>query len=207
MNNARTYSASLALSLALFAVPGIAFAEAPAAAEACVACHNDDGISDDPHVPTIAGASAYFLENQLAIFNAEARPCAAEYFSGKEEVSAENHCAALAELSEDDVVTLAEYYAEQPFKPADQEVDEDLASQGESIHAKSCDRCHSDAGSLALDDAGILAGQWKPYLIEQFKHYKAGERWQPDKMAPEMEKLSEQDMKALANFYAREGKN
>ncbi|MFN2333957.1 MAG: cytochrome c [Wenzhouxiangellaceae bacterium] len=207
MNQAIIYSASLALSLALFSGQDIAFAEAPPAAEACVVCHNDDGISDDPHVPTIAGASAYFLENQLAIFNAEARPCATDYFSGKEQVSAENHCAALAELSEDDFVTLAEYFSEQPFRPADQEVDAELASQGESIHAKSCDRCHSDAGGLALDDAGILAGQWKPYLIKQFELLKAGERWQPDKMAPEIRKLSDQDMKALANFYAREGKN
>ncbi|MDT8409178.1 MAG: c-type cytochrome [Wenzhouxiangellaceae bacterium] len=205
MKTAIAQSTTFTLGLAFLAGSGIALAEMPQAAEACVACHQETGISENHHVPIIAGASAYFLENQLAIFDAEARPCEEDFFTQKTDVSAVNHCAAAASLSEDEVAELAEYYASQPFKPAEQEFDAALADQGESIHAKSCDRCHSDAGSLALDDAGILAGQWKPYLMEQLEYYKAGERWQPEKMAPATEDLSEQDMKALVEYYTREG--
>ena len=141
----------------------------------------------------------------MAIFAGEARPCASEVFEQESEIDVENHCALAASLSEDQQIEAAAHYASQPFQAADQPVDEALASQGASIHEASCERCHSEAGSLALDDAGILAGQWKDYLLEQFRHFKAGERWQEEKMQPEMEALSEEDMRALAEFYAQAG--
>lgn len=182
----------------------IAMAGAPQAAENCVACHNENGISEDSEVPTIAGASDYFLENQLAVFAGEGRPCEADYFEQQSDVEAEDHCALASSMSEDEQIEVAAYFASQPFKPAQQEVDEELAGQGASIHEANCERCHSDGGSLALDDAGILAGQWKHYLVEQFEYYKADKRWQPEKMQPEMD-LDESEMQALAEFYAREG--
>lgn len=182
----------------------------PELAKTCAICHGENGLSDEPEVPIIAGASGFFLENQIAVFAEEARPCEADFFKEEaaepeHDISAEDHCALAAEVSDDEMVELAEYFAGEPFEPAQQEVDAALADQGASIHAGACERCHTEGGSLALDDAGILAGQWKPYLMEQMEYYKAGERWQPEKMQPEMEKLSEDDMKALAEFYAREG--
>lgn len=186
--------------------PGATAAEAPQAVEqTCANCHGKDGLSDDGDIPIIAGASAFFLENQLLIYQEEARPCVAGEFEEVQEVDAESHCALAATLSEEQVVEIAAYYSEQPFQPADQPVDQALADSGESIHNRSCDKCHTDGGSLALDDAGILAGQWKPYLIEQMKHFRDGERWQPEKMQPEMEGLSEDDIKALAEYYASQG--
>lgn len=191
------------VSLGLFFLAGSAglMAEVPEVAKECAVCHSDNGISDDRHVPTIAGASAYFLENQMAIFAAEARPCEAEYFEQEAEVDVENHCVLASEMSEDEQIEAAGFFADLPFQAADQEVDDALASKGASIHEANCERCHSDAGSLALDDAGILAGQWKEYLIEQFEYFKADKRWQPEKMKSEMD-LSEEEMKALAEFYA-----
>lgn len=180
----------------------------PKAAEVCATCHNENGVSDDPEVPTIAGASDFFLENQLAIYAEEARPCEAHFFEEKaaeSDLSVEDHCAIAKGLSDDEVVEIAGYFSRQPFAAADQEIDEGLAQRGASIHAADCKSCHTESGGLALDDAGILAGQWKHYLMEQFEYYKAGKRWQPEKMQPVMEKLEEEDMKALAEFYAREG--
>lgn len=179
-------------------------AELPDVASDCAVCHNESGVSDNDEVPTIAGASAYFLENQLAVFAGEARPCEADFFEQETEIDAADHCAIANGLSEDEQIEVAAYFSEQPFRPADQEFDEALAGKGASIHEANCERCHSDAGSLALDDAGILAGQWKHYLVEQFEYYKAGTRWQPEKMQPEMD-LSDEEMQALAAFYAREG--
>lgn len=192
-------------TLVLCLAPAAA-AEVPTAVdETCSSCHGTDGISDDEKIPSIAGASSFFLENQLLVYAEEARPCAAAEFKDADDVAAADHCALAAELSEDTVLELADYYASQTFSPADQPVDQGLAETGSSIHERSCDKCHSEGGSLALDDAGILAGQWKPYLIEQMKHFQAGERWQPEKMQPKMEELSDDDIKALAEYYAGQG--
>ncbi len=182
-----------------------AAAEAPEAAGICAVCHNDSGVSDKTDVPTIAGVSGFFLENQLAIFGQKARPCAARHFTDESEVEAEDHCALAASLGEDGAVELAEYYSALPYAAAEQSVDQALAGKGKSIHEAKCERCHTDGGSLALDDAGILAGQPKDYLVEQFEYYKNGERWQPEKMQPVMAELAAEDMQALAEYYAGEG--
>ena len=200
MKTIKNHFVKVASSALLLTGLNVAIAQAPAAAENCASCHNDNGVTTDPNIPTIAGVGSFFLENQFAIFAEGARPCAADAFADD---AADDHCALVSGISEDDRMALAEYYGEMSFEPYEQEVDAALAEQGASIHAASCDRCHTDSGAEPFDDAGILAGQPIPYLIEQFEHYKAGERWQPESMAEVMQ-LSEDEMKALANFYARE---
>lgn len=201
MRNVTKHSLSIAMGLALVVGAGSVAAEAPAAAENCVACHGETGVSDDPMVPTIAGVGAFFLENQFAIYNEEARPCAGEGFADH---PAENHCTVVQELSEDEQMALAEYYADQDYQAYEQEFDSALAEQGEAIHEEQCARCHTAGGSEPFDDAGILAGQPIPYMMHQFELYKANERWQPESMAEVMD-LSEDEMKALAHYYAAEG--
>lgn len=201
MTMIKKYSAKLAVGAVLVAAMNVATAQAPAAAETCASCHNDNGVTTDANVPTIAGVGSFFLENQFAIFAESGRPCAADAFSDNE---ADDHCALVNSISEDDRMALAEYYGEMSFEPFEQEADAAMAEQGASIHSASCDRCHTASGAEPFDDAGILAGQPIPYLIEQFEHYKNGERWQPESMAEEMQKLDEGQMKALANFYASE---
>lgn len=196
----------LFLALAGWLPLASAAADRPEAADTCADCHGEQGVSNDQAVPTIAGASAFFLENQLVIYKEEARPCAEEEFAEEEhDVEAADHCALAKELSEARVTELADWFSAQPFKPADQPVDGALAGKGKSVHERHCDKCHTDGGSLALDDAGILAGQWKPYLLEQLKHYKQGSRWQPEKMKPAIKAISEENMKALVEYYASQG--
>lgn len=196
MNMISKHAAKIALSAILMVAMNVAVAH-----DSCAGCHNENGVTDDPQIPTIAGVGSFFLENQFAIFSEGARPCAADAFADHD---ADDHCAIVSALSDDEKMELAEYYGEQSFAAFEQEVDSGLAEQGESIHNASCDRCHTDSGAEPFDDAGILAGQPIPYLIEQFKHYKAGERWQPESMAEEMQ-LDEEQMKALAHFYAGAG--
>ena len=203
MKTIKTYTGKLALSALLISAFNVAVAQAPAAVESCTGCHNENGVTDDPEVPTIAGVGSFFLENQLILFSEGERPCAAEDFADHE---ADDHCAVFSDMSEDDKIAIAEYYGDLPYESFQQEVDAALAEQGEAIHNESCDRCHSNGGAEPFDDAGILAGQPIPYLVEQSKVYKAGERWQPEKMAETMD-LSEEEMKALAHYYAAEGLN
>lgn len=197
MSTITKHSVKIAIGAVLVAAMNVAIAH-----DSCVGCHNESGVTDSPEIPTIAGVGSFFLENQMAIFAEEGRPCAADQFSDHD---AENHCAIISAMPEDERLQVAETYGEKAFEPFEQEFDAALAEQGASIHAESCDRCHTSSGGEPFDDAGILAGQPIPYLIEQFKYYKAGDRWQPESMAEVMQPLDEDQMKALANFYAREG--
>ncbi len=205
----RDTSAALKTLLAVaIAFTGVgASAKAPEFASACVSCHGDNGLSSEGTLPIIAGASGFFIENQILQFQEKTRPCVADYFKAKKEgVKAADHCVLVAEMPEATVKKVAEYYAAQPHKNAEQAVDGKLAAQGKKIHEQRCDKCHSDGGGLAMDDAGILAGQWKPYLVSTMTDYKADKRWQDEKMKKEMKKLSDDDIKALAEFYASQSK-
>jgi cytochrome subunit of sulfide dehydrogenase len=173
--------------------------------DSCVACHGQDGISEDPNTPTIAGASGFFLENQLFLFQDEARPCVADLFAKVDGAAAADHCALAADLSEGDIEVLAAHYAEQPFKAASQTVDAGQAAAGAAIHDASCARCHADAGSDPADDAGILAGQWKPYLVRALTDFREGRRDQPATMEREVAGLSDADIQALSAYYASQG--
>ena len=69
--------------------------------------------------------------------------------------------------------------------------------------ASDCEKCHTDGGSYAGDDAGLLAGQWIGYLEQVFADYAAGERsMMEDKMKEKVEALDEASMKALIHYYA-----
>lgn len=199
MNHSRKIKGLTAVAAALLAASGMA----AAAPEVCVACHNDNGVTTDPMVPTLAGNAAFFTENQLFMFADEMRPCAAEFFAGREGFEGTDHCAAVADLSEDDIVEIGAHYEELPYVPFEQEVDAALAATGKALHDDGCARCHSDGGSVMEDEAGILAGQPKPYMIEQMKFYREGER-QPQEMIDAMEGHSDEDIVALAEYYASE---
>lgn len=188
-------------------VSGQALATAPAAAKDCAGCHTASGVSENPDTPTIAGASEFFLENQFILFKEKSRPCVADLFSqAKEKPAAKDHCAVMEKLSDDDVKKLTKHYSKLPFKSVKQEVDDKLVQAGKKLHDQRCSKCHSGGGSEPADDAGLLAGQPKPYLIRTMHDYKKQERWQDDKMKKEMVKLSDDQIKALAEYYASQGK-
>jgi len=84
---------------------------------------------------------------------------------------------------------------------ATQKFDPALAKKGKALHERGCEKCHSEGGSLASDDSGILAGQWMPYLTESFKQYSSGKRPMPEKMKPKMQKLDQADVDALVHYY------
>ena len=80
-------------------------------------------------------------------------------------------------------------------------IDAALAEKGKGVHDELCEKCHSAGGSLASDDAGILAGQWIPYQEATYKDYSTGDRAQPKKMKKKMDKLDEETTKQLIHYY------
>ena len=174
----------------------VTFAAEPPSASGCNDCHGANGVSTKSEVPTIAGMSAFYLEGQMQAYQKDQRPCPK---SGKTDM-----CEVAKKLSAAQIKEIATYYAGQKFVAAKQTTDAALAAKGKSLHDSNCEICHSDGGSQAADDAGILAGQWKPYLSTTLQEYHDGKRVEPEKMKAKTTALSADDVKALVEYYASE---
>lgn len=204
--------ALLTRSLATFAVIAVtgspiffnaAAADVDALVENCANCHGKDGVSTESSIPTIAGMSEYYLIDNMAVYKDKDRPCVeAEYLAGEHKGSKTDMCKIAAELSDEDVEALAGFYASKPFVPAKQEFDAEKAARGQQLHESACEKCHENGGRSADDDAGILAGQWTPYLKHTFETYSSGERTMPKKMKPKFEKLDDSEKEDLLHYYS-----
>ena len=181
---------------------GVRAADVNKLVENCTNCHGKDGASTESDVPIIGGYSATVLNDNLTAYKKKERPCPeAKYRSGDKKGQKTDMCQVAKDLSETDIKQVAQHFAGKKFVRAQQKFDPVLAAKGKVIHERSCDKCHSEGGSLASDDAGMMAGQWMPYLKEQFKDYKAGKRPMVKKMKPKMDKLDEADIDALIHYY------
>lgn len=178
-------------------------AEIDAMIENCDGCHGNNGVSRWNDMPTIAGIDEFAHTEALFVYQDEARPCAqSEFRQGDTSRPPTNMCDVVADMSDADIEGIAAHYAALPFVPAKQEFDAALAEAGKTVHARGCDRCHSDGGSNPDDSASILAGQWMGYLEQTFADYSAGERDQPAAMKKQVDELSEDDVEALLHYYA-----
>jgi len=198
----RLISIAISLTLGLFASVSLA-GDLESIVADCNGCHGDDGVSQWTDVPTIAGVPEFVHSDALYVFRDEARPCnESQYKQGDTSKPATTMCAVVADLSDDMIDEIAAYYAGLPFVAAKQDFDAALAEAGKVVHEGNCDKCHSDGGSNPEDEAGILAGNLMGYLEAQLADYRAGEREQPKKMEEKVSALTDDDVKALVNYYA-----
>jgi len=195
-------AAAVASGLVLLAT--LARADVSDDIDECDGCHGKDGVSVEGDVPTIAGISAFALEEYMYEFRDKVRPCVeSEYRSGDTDRDPTDMCTVAVELDEDEISEIAEYYGSKAFVPAKQEFDAAKAEAGASLHRRDCEKCHSEGGSVADDDASILAGQWMPYLEQVFADYAAGEREMvEDKMKEKIDALDAESITALIHYYA-----
>ena len=171
--------------------------------DACTECHERDGASRDPNMPNIGGYSETYMISSLTAYKKKSRTCPEiEYLHGDKKVKLTDMCRIAQTLGESDIKKLAQYYARQIFRRANQDFDPELARKGQLIHERDCEKCHSQNGSVASDDAGILAGQWTPYLKQQFLAFYTEKRTLADKMKPKFNKLDKTEIEALLNYYA-----
>ncbi|WP_457668758.1 c-type cytochrome [Thiolapillus sp.] len=184
----------LALAIALPAM-----VQASELTDKCDSCHGKNGNSEDDKVPSIAGFSAVTLEEIIEDYKSEERP--ADKYKPKD--GEETDMLEISKkLSDDDIKKVTAHYAAQKFTPHKQAFDAKLAKKGAKVHKKRCEKCHSDNGSNADDDAAILAGQWKGYLKRQMDLIISKERTVPKKMRKKIKKLKDGDVEALLEFYA-----
>lgn len=186
----------------LFVAAGVR-ADTAAHIENCDACHGPGGVSTESDVPTIAGFSQLVLEEYMFQYAEKARPCReSEYRYGDTGKAATTMCTVAEQLSEDDISDIAEHYARKEFVAADQPFDAGLAKQGAAIHRRDCEKCHTDGGSYAGDDAGRLAGQWASYIEESIIDYQTGGREMlENKMKVKIDALDESAIAALVQYY------
>ena len=192
------------ITLLLYLLMPLAKADVMEDVADCNSCHGEDGVSIESDVPTIAGMSPFVIEEYMFEYRDETRPCReSEYRSGDTERPVTDMCAVAKDLSEEQILEITEFYSSKSFVAAKQDFDAALAAQGAGIHKRECEKCHSDGGSYADDDAGMLAGQWMPYLEQVFADYAAGDRgMMEDKMKDKIDALDAESITALLHYYA-----
>jgi len=169
----------------------------------CAGCHGKDGASTDKDVPVIGGLSEQYLLDQMAAYHDDKRPCAESKFRhGDTKRKATTMCRIAKDLGADETARIAKELAAKPFvRVKKQNFDAAKAGAGKKVHDLQCEKCHADAGSVAEDDAGILAGQHMEYMGTTFKEYDTGKRPMPVKMKAKWDKLKAEEKEALLHYY------
>jgi len=197
----------LALS-ALSVVVGTAAAQNAArgqriAGQVCAACHAADGNSVAPTNPKIAGQFAEYLQKQLGDFKAQ---------QDKKPARDNPIMTPMASnLSDDDIQSVAAYYAGQKLRPATA-ADKDLAALGQKIwrggiaesNVPACGGCHGPAGAGIPVQYPRLAGQFAEYVAAQLKGFKDGARSNDPNgiMRSVAARMTEREIQAVAQYAA-----
>jgi cytochrome c553 len=161
----------------------------------CAACHGADGRATAPTNPNLAAQHGDYIARQLAAFKSGARPSPIMQPMA-------------AGLTPEDMAAVGAYYESQ--KPvASVARDKALALRGQqiwrggikSVGVPACAGCHGADGAGIPAQNPRLAGQSQDLSFGWLKAFASGERPHPV-MGPVAAKLSEKDMKALAEFIA-----
>jgi cytochrome c553 len=171
-------------------------ARAAKLAEVCTACHAADGSRGAPANPILQGQHGDYLFKQLTEFKAGKRKN--PIMQGM-----------VAQLSEDDMRQLATFYSSKTAK-AGFAKNKDLVQLGErlyrggSLSAKvpACAGCHSPSGGGIPAQYPRLAGQHADYIEAQLGAFKSGARGNNLQMSGIAAKLSEREIKAVADYVA-----
>ena len=170
--------------------------------EPCAGCHGKDGVSTESDIPTISGNSVIYLSDSMLTYSYEERPCQeVKIRAGKNKGDLDDMCKIAKNLSKSEIKQIAEFFASKPFVSAKQEFDAEKAKLGKIIQDKECKKCHEDGGSSPDDDAGMLAGQWAPYIRQQFKEFSSGDRPMTKKMKKKYKGLSDADLDNLVHYF------
>jgi len=161
--------------------------------DTCAGCHGQNGNSNGPSIPTLAGMSDVYLVDTMEGYKSGEIPSTimgrlAKGYTKKE------------------IKQMGKYFASQKFVAAKQNSDAKKAKLGVAIHEDYCEKCHSDGGTSVDDEAGILKGQWRPYLAAQLMDYQSKDRVASKKMTKKMKSMHKKHgdagIKALLEYYS-----
>ena len=179
--------------LALFAAHLVSW---PAAAQdiaekvnVCAGCHGENGLPTAPDIPIIWGQQFYYLYVQLKDFKAGRR--ANETMQG-----------IVADLSKEDLWALGQYFSEKKWPSTSFKADDAAIKKGQEIAvAGQCPQCHlgNYEGNSRVPRT---ADQQVGYLERTMLELKNGVRLNAAAMAALMKDLSDDDIKAMAQYLA-----
>jgi cytochrome c553 len=165
-------------------------------AATCQACHTSDGSRGVPANPIIQGQHAAYIEKQLTEFKSGKRPNAV--MKGM-----------AAPLSDDDMKHLAAFYATKQAKPGFAK-NKDTVQLAEKIwrggiverQVPACSGCHSPNGAGIPSQYPRVSCQHAEYTEAQLVAFRSGQRPNNPPMAAIAGKLSDREIKALADYMA-----
>ncbi len=160
----------------------------------CAACHGKDGNSAISLNPKLAGQHQEYLLKQLKNFKSGSR--ANVVMSGM-----------VANLTEDDMKSLADYYAGQQLNLGKAKTN-GAGSLGEEIYrggiaatgVPACAACHGANGQGIPKRYPRLAGQHADYTQQQIKIFRTGERDNAPMMKTIATKMTDAEMAAVADY-------
>lgn len=153
----------------------------------CNECHGTDGLGFKPGVPHLNGQPEQLLTRMITAFQ-----------QGKRPTKVKMH----RDVSDGDVTLLARHYSQQKAHRPKSATNPELVARGEGVYLKRCADCHVDNGRDSDKEAPLTAAQDLAYLIEQTLAFKAGVRKFPFLMDGAYKGLSDEDMTAVAHFFA-----
>jgi cytochrome c553 len=162
-------------------------------AETCNACHGANGVSENPAIPSIGGQHESYLKKVL--------------LDWKNGVShSETMASLIKDYSVEQIAALAAYFAKKPWTPVAQKLDANLVKLGENP-ARRCAACHGDKGASHDGETPNLNGQWAEYLEMDTLKIRDGIIPVTDqRMVKAIKRLSAEEIKAVAAFFASQGK-
>ena len=199
MNLKKTVLISLALTggMAISAGALAATASGTMLANTCNGCHGPFGNSFGPGVPTIAGNSETYVTDKMLAYRSGDMPSTIMGNIAKG-------------YTDEEIKSIAKYYAKQTYVPVAQKHDAKLAKAGAKLHKKYCEKCHSESGTIAEDDSGMISGQWMPYLEYSLQDYHSGVATSTKKMKKKMKKMFKKEgveaFEKLVHYYGSASK-
>ena len=164
--------------------------------QVCGACHTADGSRGSPANPIIAGQHPEYLAKQLG-----------EFKSGKRNNPVMKGFAST--LSDSDMRNVAAFYAGKQAKPGFAK-NKDLYELGQKIYrggiadkqVPACAGCHSPTGAGIPAQYPRIGGQHADYTETQLNGFRSGQRANSPQMAAIAARLSDREIKALADYIA-----
>jgi Cytochrome c553 len=157
-------------------------------AQVCAACHGADGNSTNPLYPKLAGQTSRYLYLQLKDFK-----------EGRRKDPQMSPMA--ANLTKEDMLALAEYYASQKQAPSTFKADAARIAEGQKIaDAALCTMCHL-GGFTGQNEIPRVGGQHYEYIVKQLKDFRDKNRTNDaGNMTSVTKGISDDDIDKLAQY-------
>lgn len=163
------------------------------AKDRCAACHGDDGRSQQPDIPSLAGQPPDFITTQMILFREGLRqvPAMTQFAQG---------------LPDRDIEDLAAFFASLPPGPPDDRRPRDAAlfAAGQALAGpRNCGVCHLQ-DFRGRNQVPRLTFQREEFLTRTMIEYRDGQRVGADsQMNGAVQGLSDADIAALAHYLAQ----